>query len=133
MEGGAARQGGYGPQRGAGGLMSLASPSCLLAQESDDDSSDGDLRADEGSTLNPQGAVKLAAGNEFLAIGTGGGAHRLRDGFGLGPFDTACLELPGGGKSIECVGIHWWSCRERALWRILRVFTLESGPDFARA
>ena len=41
----------------------------LLAQERDDDSGDGDLCADERDTLNPQGAIQLAAGDRLTVIG----------------------------------------------------------------
>ena len=84
---------------------SEASP---LSEQVDDEAGDRDLRADKCRSLDPQGAVELATGDEFGAIGFGRSAKLRRYGFGLAAFDTSGHEVAGGSACVEGRPVHGW-------------------------
>lgn len=77
-----------------------------LSEQVDDEAGDRDLRTDECRSLNPQGAIELAAGEKLAAVGFGRGAKLRRYGFRLVAFDTSGLEVAGGSKRVEGGPVH---------------------------
>ena len=72
----------------------------------DDEAGDRNLRTDECRSLNPQGAMELAAGDELAAVDFGRGAKLRRYGFRLVAFDTSGLKVAGGSKRVEGGPVH---------------------------